>query len=818
MPLSKLVSARRAARGLAALVAGTSLAFLLLFLFPLAIPKLQVLTAYTTHALPLHAVAMIVTIAIAGIAIIILTAALKIWRSLRIGLVRFPLWFGALLVAGFWLLVESRHYRLALATMVVACSLPLLIKAFGARSAGVRRQDSKAIDADLPVAENGEDLLGRRPFVEALASRILLEQPLIIAVTAPYGDGKTSFLNLVVGEIRKADARDMPIIVKFSPWLASNSNMLVISLLNSIVGEINKSYFVPGLRRDAAEYARTLLSVIPKLDSLKGILSEPSQEDRIHGLTNRISATGRRVLVILDDLDRMEAKELETVFKVLRGSETFVHFTFVCSFDRTELVRLLEATRPRQDVSTFIEKFFQLLIPLPPVDSGQLQAVFSQKLDEILSRNELSNEVAQATLGEIWERGGGTYFLNLRRIKLFLNKVDHSLARIGREVNIADFVRLELVRDIAPSVYDEIYLNPENFYDADLAFEVAFKGRDTLDATKAKDARAHFYNRILDSLPDDKKYVSEILIDLFPHFASYKGRYLSRSVAADEAEKNRRIYHPRCFRQYFQFKVPSELLSQREFDAFLSKIRRASEDEVVALFNATFRALENEEFKRWHLLHRIEGVFGTFALEIARGLCRGFAQNSSIWSSDAFEFMISVRCTRTTLLKIEDPVKREGLLLRMVTESSSTLCALLLVEILEKEGRDALPSSLTAVHDALKQKLRKRYLAEDAPSIFEEFKTDLGRIEPIQFLMAWKRLGPDVELEQQQYLLHLLARRPADLNMFLKSMFRIEFMDDYTALKQLIDYDLLAAIVDQNVDSLDGAKVQQFRERYRPER
>ena len=812
-PSKKFISVEKTARLLTAIAAGTMLAFLLRLLFPLIIPDEQVLKAYVKQSLPVHTLAMAVTVGIAVIAVIVFTVLIRIWHSLRLGLMRLPIWFWICLVAAFWALVESHHYRFALWTLVSAIVLPLVIKACARRSADAPQRDSEIIEPDLPVPENGEDLLGRRPFVELLVSRILLEKPLVIAVTAPYGDGKTSFLNLVVGEIRKTQPKDLPIIVKFSPWLASDSNALVLSLLNSIVSEINKSYFVPGLKRDAIEYASILLKVIPKLDSLKGILSEPSQEDRIHGLTTRISATGRRILVVLDDLDRMEAKELETVFKLLRGSEVFVNFTFLCSFDRTELVRILEATRPNQDVGTFIEKFFQLPVPLPPIDSAQLQDVFSSKLKEVLRRYNLSDDITDKTLGEIWAKGGDRYFLNLRRIKLFLNKVDHSLARIGREVNIADFLRLELVRDVAPSIYDAIYLNPENFYDPDLAFEVSFKDGSAFDATKAKEARGRFYNRIMEPISNDKKYVEEILVDLFPRFAEYKGRYLGRTNNEGDAEKNRRIYHPRCFRQYFQLKVPSELFSQREFDAFLSRIRGASEEKVITLFNESFRALENEDFKRYHFLHRIEGVFDGFSLEVARGLCRGFAQNSSIWSSDAFEFMISVRCTRTTLQKTPQESEKERFLVTIIRESTSSLCALLLVQILQKEDRSALPSKLAAVTDALKQKLREKYLGADAPSIFEEFKTDMGRIEPIQFLLSWKLLGADAEAEQRQYLLNLLDRRPADLDMFLKSMFRVEFMDDYAALKQLIDYDLLAPLVEKHAAALDRQKVEEFRKR-----
>jgi hypothetical protein len=811
--LRKFVSTENIAGWLTAVAAGTTVAFLLRFFFPLLVPDEEILRAYVRRSLPPHAVAMALTFCIAILAIIIADVVARIWRSLRLGLIRLPLWFWVCAVAGFWLLLESRHFRLALGALVSAVVLSLVMRACARKTADTPRQDSLIFDPDLPVPEDGEDLLGRRPLVEELVSRILLEKPLVIAVTAPYGVGKTSFLNLVVGEIRKAEPAKLPIIVKFSPWLAGDSNTLVLSLLNSIVSEINKLYFVPGLKRDAMEYARTLLKVVPKLDSLKEVLSEPSQEDRILGLTRRILATGRRILVVLDDLDRMDAAEVGTVFKLLRGSEAFGQFTFLCSFDRTELIRILEATRPKQDASTFIEKFFQVPMPLPPIDSAQLQEVFSGKLKQVLRRCNLSDDITDKTLTDIWERGGGDFFQNLRRIKLFLNKMDQSLTRIGREVNVADLLRLELVRDVAPSIYDAIYLNPENFYDSDLAFEVRFKNRASLDATEAKKARGRFYTAMMEPILGDKKYVEQILADLFPHFAEYKGRHVGRAIEEGQAERDRRIFHPRYFRQYFQLKVPSELFSQREFDAFLARIKGAPEEKVIAFFNETFRALEKEDFKRYHFLHRIEGVFDSFSLEVERGLCRGFAQNSSIWSSDAFEFMIAVRCTRTVLHRITDDPEKERFLMTDIRESTSSLCALLLVQILEKEDRGALPSNLAAITDTLKQKLREKYLRRDAPSIFEEFKTDMGRIEPIQFLLSWKRLGPDAESEQQQYLLNLLERRPADLDLFLKSMFRVDFMDDYAALKQLIDYNLLAPLVEKHAPVLDPEKIEQFRKR-----
>ena len=114
--------------------------------------------------------------------------------------------------------------------------------------------------------------------------------------------------------------------------------------------------------------------------------------------------------------------------------------------------------------------------------------------------------------------------------------------------------------------------------------------------------------------------------------------------------------------------------------------------------------------------------------------------------------------------------------------------------------------------------MQNRYRKGDAPSVFDEHPSDLGRIEPIQLLMAWRRLGSDAELDQKRYLLDLFQRRPGDLNWFLHCMFRVEFLDDYKSLEPLINYDDLAQLIERNLSVLDSDKVKQFKTRYEAER
>lgn len=76
-------------------------------------------------------------------------------------------------------------------------------------------------DNDRPIENEDEDWLGRSRFAEDLSRRILEQdvnnESSSIAIIAPWGNGKTSFLNLIKGHIQKS--KDIQhTIIDFSPW------------------------------------------------------------------------------------------------------------------------------------------------------------------------------------------------------------------------------------------------------------------------------------------------------------------------------------------------------------------------------------------------------------------------------------------------------------------------------------------------------------------------------------------------------------------------------------------------------------------------
>ena len=130
-----------------------------------------------------------------------------------------------------------------------------------------------------------------------------------------------------------------------------------------------------------------------------------------------------------------------------------------------------------------------------------------------------------------------------------------------------------------------------------------------------------------------------------------------------------------------------------------------------------------------------------------------------------------------------------------------------------------LLSDLQEIKDLATTHIRARYLGPGAPSVFEEFSklgSGVSRIEPNQFLFNWQRLGSAAQTDEKKYLRDLFVRSPHDLNEFLKLMFRVEWIDDYAALKPLIDYDELSDLITRHEGSLDRNYVSKFRVRYSP--
>lgn len=521
-----------------------------------------------------------------------------------------------------WLLTSGVGFAL-LSVTGSYLSLALLGVALVATIVELRRdiklsQNAEArseADRDRPISKREEDTLGRGDVVDSITRAIVNDRAPVIAVTGSYGDGKTSVLNLLSSAL---SARNDVVCVRFSTWLPMDPRTLVSTFFGAALAEIETRLFIPNIKRGLVATTRLLFAVLPKVPApLVDLIKKPSQEEQIAELRRNLARLPVRVVALLDDMDRMRKKELGVLLKLLRGVPEFPQFTYVCAFDRHSLAQILSrdnSNQSRREAENFLEKFFPEEIPLPKIESGRLSVEFEERFYAACDRNKVLTDPTDRQkfkdeIRSLWEVSLRGYFSNLRRVKLFTNRLSRSLPLVAHEVNLRDFVLLEMVRMTAPVLYEDIFRNAGYFMFPEwrLTTWLQVPGADDEEVQRRRTA---YFNDLFKDLPRPPEGTTlSLLKEIFPSVRSYlAGTDIPSRIAEDQdrAQLERRIYHPDYFPRYFLFNVPSDLFGERELSDFIESMNRETDvAQCVATFKKKFTQLEDLPMKRWDFLRHV---------------------------------------------------------------------------------------------------------------------------------------------------------------------------------------------------------------------
>ena len=200
--------------------------------------------------------------------------------------------------------------------------------------------------ADEEIGDEKDDLLASEGQAKSFAETVLASGAhagLVFGVDGPWGVGKTSFINLA--ERHWESAGDKVIVCRFEPLRYASEPDLADRLIRDLTAAIQSKVFAPEFRPAASRYSR-LIKGKADVSFLGFKLSmEPSQEtvdellDDIDEVLRRI---GRRVIIVIDDLDRLDAKTTNNVLFATRRTFKLSQATYVLCYD-TEVLAVVGA-------------------------------------------------------------------------------------------------------------------------------------------------------------------------------------------------------------------------------------------------------------------------------------------------------------------------------------------------------------------------------------------------------------------------------------------------------------------------------------------
>lgn len=450
---------------------------------------------------------------------------------------------------------------------------------------------------DNPISTKEKDLLHRYPLASRIAGvikRLEGDESLVVGIEGEWGSGKTSFINLILEDLQAADA----LIIKFNPWNFSDQNELIKDFFNSIIDALKQTGGKEGEERarkikdySAKLLKRSELTVAPEVSFLgvKVKLGEvykiggddplEKQKETINALLKEI---GKRIIIVVDDIDRLDSRETKLIFKLVKITANFANTIFLLAYDRGKVCERIDEKGIRGE--EYLKKIIQISFTLPKPDPQDLFKILFSDIDATIKDFD-EKYWDDVRWGNLFHSALKKLFPTIRDIKRYISSLRLDLEIMGKEeVNPIDFLGIEAIRVFAPEVYLAMADEKRAFTTTDSLYVGHNNSRD-------RESRKNICEQIItEKSPDDlADTVREIVQQLFPQV---KGLYSNTHYGHDWQQGRRqqlRVCYEDIFDKYYSLSVPSAALSEKSLKDFLTTI-----DDVSA-FTENLKKFQEED-------------------------------------------------------------------------------------------------------------------------------------------------------------------------------------------------------------------------------
>jgi len=346
--------------------------------------------------------------------------------------------------------------------------------------------------ADRPLTDRSLDEFGLADVADQIASKIGSLQPaegLVVGLQSPWGTGKSTFLRFLT---EKLSSEPKTLIVRFDPWLIADRNVLLHELfaeLGKKLSEREKRHkdrpdvsdyrqrreisrlfrrfttIAESLRRIPASPKITVLSdllELPVIREFKAIISfilglvvafkpriETLREIRAE-IARRLSLLGYKVIVVIDDVDRLEPEEAREVFRLVKAVADFPNTTYIVAFDKGPMH--LDSAQDNDVARTYLDKIIQVPIFLPPPELVDLRRVLVETLfgddgaNGMLCRSLRQSRVSgdrnseEVRFGQVLSPLLRTYLSSPRRLNIIANVMLTGWPDISEDADFCDYL------------------------------------------------------------------------------------------------------------------------------------------------------------------------------------------------------------------------------------------------------------------------------------------------------------------------------------------------------------------------------------------
>ena len=319
---------------------------------------------------------------------------------------------------------------------------------------------NEQIKGFMPDNPSDNDKLGRSDYVKLLFDKIcstymsgsLKECAMTILLNERYGAGKTTFLRLL-----EQKAKGKINTCYFKPWLSSDGGRMTEELLSILEEKYDTSKHLVKLLEKYSELlsnaeVKNLLEFISHL-----FVSNNSQTWHYEEIKKTLKEINDPLIVIVDDVDRLQSEELLALLKLLRNTADFPNVIYIVAADRNNLSLMLEKEGIK-DADEYLKKFFNFEL-LFPKDDSFLPSLLQEQIEGVLTEycdiEKLNSSIEKYLFSTPYVQ---SVFHSPRDIYRFVNLLTYTFDLFKQynvlgEINILDLLKLMLIQFVSPEIY-----------------------------------------------------------------------------------------------------------------------------------------------------------------------------------------------------------------------------------------------------------------------------------------------------------------------------------------------------------------------------
>lgn len=483
--------------------------------------------------------------------------------------------------------------------------------------------------SDTPIISDKKDILDYANDVKQLAEQLKIissEYSYSVGITSSWGSGKSSYLNMLKNYL--SSNKDF-IVIDFNPrhsYTPQDIQKDFFSVLQSKLKEYDYrfTYIFKNYLKALSIIESKFLSSLFELHKIWDVKSEKEK------LNDLISQIDKRIVIVIEDFDRLLADEIIEVFKLIDGNASFTNFIFITAYDKKHINKIIGETYSNEE-AFFSDKFFTIEVPIPkrPYDKifNYLIETLTDKLH--IRKEEVEKyEIVLANHIEVLKK----YLTTLRDVKRFLNLFIRSYQQVEGEVEFRDYFLIRIIQYKNEEEYVKLYKKEyfENEYFTE-SLPSEFKLKENLNAETEEIIRElfnkdksltsinnhtmfdrYFYNSVYGTLKitEMEKLLDEetTIEDVYSQIKSYSQEVIHKDLVPFLEFKNILQFNSKSkLERYLDIIVYIYCSTKNRgvYLVLLSFIYKKTKNEILRLY----KDINQDYYYDWLILSKLQGSY-----------------------------------------------------------------------------------------------------------------------------------------------------------------------------------------------------------------